>query len=228
MLRLFWLTHKHHFFILSWARGGISIFQKYILVREKRPHALSRHRRLFYALNNWIPIERILQESVPGGISSPSYKRSIQVKKCSHLLVEYWTHIPRGKPKWNAIILMKQACNAPASSVGQSSQCRAKESSEALPQTDPPSVAGYCGGRASGEKSYSINWDKAMLVSSNVIRLRCWFCMTLTVNRFELRNRNRSTIPIILCTLLVLQKPWPRPGIQGFNSIAPVPLLLKG
>ena len=53
-----------------------------------------------------------------------------------------------------------------------------------------------------------------MLVSSKVIRLRCWparlmagwFRMTLTVNRFELRNRNRSTIPIILCTLVVLQK----------------------
>jgi len=46
-----------------------------------------------------------------------------------------------------------------------------------------------------------------MLVSSKVIRLRCWFRMTLTVNRFELRNRNRSTIPIILCTLVMLQKP---------------------
>ncbi len=46
-----------------------------------------------------------------------------------------------------------------------------------------------------------------MLVSSKVIRLRCWFRMTLTVNRFELRNRNRSTIPIILCILVVLQKP---------------------
>jgi len=34
-----------------------------------------------------------------------------------------------------------------------------------------------------------------------------WFRMTLTVNRFELRNRNRSTIPIILCILVVLQKP---------------------
>jgi len=45
-----------------------------------------------------------------------------------------------------------------------------------------------------------------MLVSSKVIRLRCWFRMTLTVNRFEPRNRNRSTIPIILCTLVVLQK----------------------
>jgi len=45
-----------------------------------------------------------------------------------------------------------------------------------------------------------------MLVSYKVIRLRCWFRMTLTVNRFELRNRNRSTIPIILCTLVVLQK----------------------
>ncbi len=61
-----------------------------------------------------------------------------------------------------------------------------------------------------------------MLVSSKVIRLRCWparlmagwFRMTLTVNRFELRNRNRSTIPIILCALVVLQKPWPRPGFQ--------------
>jgi len=53
-----------------------------------------------------------------------------------------------------------------------------------------------------------------MLVSSKVIRLRCWparlmagwFRMRLTVNRFELRNRNRSTIPIILCALVVLQK----------------------
>ena len=45
-----------------------------------------------------------------------------------------------------------------------------------------------------------------MLVSSKVIRLRCRFRMTLTVNRFELRNRNRPTIPIILCTLVVLQK----------------------
>jgi len=26
------------------------------------------------------------------------------------------------------------------------------------------------------------------------------------VNRFELRNRNRSTIPIILCTLVILQE----------------------
>ena len=45
-----------------------------------------------------------------------------------------------------------------------------------------------------------------MLVSSNVLRLRCWFRMTLTVNRFELRNRNRSTIPIIFCILLALEK----------------------
>ncbi len=45
-----------------------------------------------------------------------------------------------------------------------------------------------------------------MLVSSKVVRLRCWFRMTLTVNRFELRNRNRSTIPIIICTLVALQK----------------------
>jgi len=45
-----------------------------------------------------------------------------------------------------------------------------------------------------------------MLVSSKVIRLRCWFRMTLTVNRFELQNRNRSTIPIIVCTLVALQK----------------------
>ncbi len=45
-----------------------------------------------------------------------------------------------------------------------------------------------------------------MLVSAKVIRLRCWFRMTLTVNRFELRNRNRSTIPIILCALVVLEK----------------------
>ncbi len=56
-----------------------------------------------------------------------------------------------------------------------------------------------------------------MLVSSKVIRLRCWFRMTLTVNRFELRNRNRSTIQIILCTLVVLQKPWPRPLAQTWH-----------
>ena len=48
---------------------------------------------------------------------------------------------------------------------------------------------------------------------------RCWFRLTfygfaagfpemsgLTVNRFELRNRNHSTIPIIFCTLVALQK----------------------
>jgi len=52
--------------------------------------------------------------------------------------------------------------------------------SEVLPQTDPPSVAGYCGGRASGEKSY-------------------------------------STIPIILCVLMVLRKPWPRPLAQTWH-----------
>ena len=45
-----------------------------------------------------------------------------------------------------------------------------------------------------------------MLVSSKVIRLRYWFRMTLTVNRFELPNRNRSTISIIFCTLVILQK----------------------
>ncbi len=45
-----------------------------------------------------------------------------------------------------------------------------------------------------------------MLVSSNVLRLRYWFRMTLTVNRFELRNRNRSTITITLYTLVTLQK----------------------
>jgi len=41
-----------------------------------------------------------------------------------------------------------------------------------------------------------------MLVSSNVLRLRCWFRMTLHVNRFELRNRNQSTITIILWTVV--------------------------
>ncbi len=45
-----------------------------------------------------------------------------------------------------------------------------------------------------------------MLVSSKVIRLRYWFRMTLTVNRFELPNRNRSTIPIIVFPLVILQK----------------------
>jgi len=45
-----------------------------------------------------------------------------------------------------------------------------------------------------------------MSVSSYVLRLCCWFRMTLTVNRFELRNRNRSTIPIILCILVALEK----------------------
>jgi hypothetical protein len=44
------------------------------------------------------------------------------------------------------------------------------------------------------------------LVSSKVIRLRCWFRVTLTVNRFELRNRNRFAIPIIICALVVLEK----------------------
>jgi len=45
-----------------------------------------------------------------------------------------------------------------------------------------------------------------MLVWSNVLRLRCLFRMTLTVNRFELRNRNRSTITTIPWTLVTLQK----------------------
>ena len=66
-----------------------------------------------------------------------------------------------------------------------------------------------------------------MLVSSNVLRLRCWparlmagwFRMTLNVNRFELRppangwakqwragNSNRSTITIILCRVGPLLK----------------------
>jgi len=34
-----------------------------------------------------------------------------------------------------------------------------------------------------------------------------WSRLTLTVYRFELRNRNRFTIPIILFALVVLQKP---------------------
>jgi hypothetical protein len=56
--------------------------------------------------------------------------------------------------------------------------------------------------------------DEAMLVLSKVIQLHCWsarlmagwFRMMLTVNRFELPNRNRSAIPSIRCTLMVLQK----------------------
>ena len=64
-----------------------------------------------------------------------------------------------------------------------------------------------------------------MLVSSKVIRLRYWFRMTLTVNRFELPNRNRSTIPIIFCTLVILQKPWPRPGIA--NLVIDIEFLKK-
>ena len=36
-----------------------------------------------------------------------------------------------------------------------------------------------------------------MLVSANVPRLRCSFRLALTVNRFELRNRDRSTITLI-------------------------------
>ena len=43
-----------------------------------------------------------------------------------------------------------------------------------------------------------------MLVMSNVLRLRCWFRISLTVNQFELRNRNRSTVTITLCTLVTL------------------------
>jgi len=66
-----------------------------------------------------------------------------------------------------------------------------------------------------------------MLVSSKVVRLRCWFRMTLTVNRFELRNRNRSTMPIIVCSLVVLQKPWPRPGMQGLSYIDYISLILQ-
>ncbi len=58
-----------------------------------------------------------------------------------------------------------------------------------------------------------------MFVSSNVLRLRCWFRMTLTVNRFELRNRNRSTITIILCTLVTLQKLDINVKILGYEDI---------
>ena len=43
-----------------------------------------------------------------------------------------------------------------------------------------------------------------MLVMSNVLRLRCWFRISLTVNQFELRNPNRSTVTITLCTLVTL------------------------
>ena len=77
-----------------------------------------------------------------------------------------------------------------------------------------------------------------MLVSFNVLWLRpsasscsgprgCWFRMTLNVNRFELRNRNRSTIPIILYTILTLQKPWPRPGMQGLGFIDIASFIIK-
>ncbi len=43
-----------------------------------------------------------------------------------------------------------------------------------------------------------------MLVLSNVLRLRCWFRVTLSVIRFELRNRNRCTITMVPSTLLAL------------------------
>ena len=54
--------------------------------------------------------------------------------------------------------------------------------------------------------------DMSELVLSNVLRLRCWFRMTplperktLTFNRFELRNRNRSTYLAALQKLDILQ-----------------------
>ena len=58
-----------------------------------------------------------------------------------------------------------------------------------------------------------------MIVSSNVLRLLCWLRMTLTVNRFELRNRNRSTITIILSTLVTLQKLDINVKILGYEDI---------
>jgi hypothetical protein len=45
-----------------------------------------------------------------------------------------------------------------------------------------------------------------MLVSSYVIRLRCWLRMTLAVSRFELPNRNRSTVSSIPRAVVILQK----------------------
>ncbi len=45
-----------------------------------------------------------------------------------------------------------------------------------------------------------------MLVTYNVLRLRCWFGVSLIVNQFELRNRNLSTVTIPLCTLVTLLK----------------------
>ena len=33
-----------------------------------------------------------------------------------------------------------------------------------------------------------------------------WLRMTLTVDRFELRNRNRSTVPSISCAVVLLEK----------------------
>ena len=44
------------------------------------------------------------------------------------------------------------------------------------------------------------------MVSSKVVRLRCWLRMTLIVDRFELPNRNRSTIASIAQAVVVLQK----------------------
>ncbi len=43
-----------------------------------------------------------------------------------------------------------------------------------------------------------------MFFMSNILRLHCWFRISLTVNQFELRNRNRSTLTITLCTLATL------------------------
>jgi hypothetical protein len=59
-----------------------------------------------------------------------------------------------------------------------------------------------------------------MLVSSNVLRLRCWFRMTFIDNRFELCNRNRSTIKIIFCTLVMLQNAGTDLGIPGHIDAA--------
>jgi hypothetical protein len=46
-------------------------------------------------------------------------------------------------------------------------------------------------------KTYSITRREVKLVSSNVVRLRRRLRMSLSVNPFELPNRNRSPLPKI-------------------------------
>ena len=45
-----------------------------------------------------------------------------------------------------------------------------------------------------------------MLVLFNIPRLHYWFRVTLNVSRCEPRNRNRSTITMVPCTLVGLRK----------------------